>query len=56
MIEEANLTPHFFLEKLKYLLSHPEELEKMQKAAKEFSKPESAKIIAHYILDYFTRR
>ena len=56
VIEEANLTPHFFLEKLKYLFSHPEELEKMQKAAKAFSKPESAKIIAHHILDYFTRR
>ncbi|MDI6591419.1 MAG: undecaprenyldiphospho-muramoylpentapeptide beta-N-acetylglucosaminyltransferase [Patescibacteria group bacterium] len=52
VIEEKNLTPHFFLEKLKYLFSHPEKLEKMAKAAKEFAKPEAAKKIAQYIIDY----
>ena len=55
VIEEANLTPHFFLEKLKYLLSHPDQLEKMQRAAKEFAKPQAAKIIAEYIVSYLTK-
>ena len=55
VLEEANFTPHFFLEKLKYLISRPEELEKMQKAAEEFSKPMVAKIIAQYLVDYLTK-
>ncbi len=54
VLEEENFTPHFFLEKLKYLFSHPEELEKMAKSAKEFSKPLAAKIVAAYILKYLT--
>jgi len=52
VLEEANLTPHFFLEKAKYLFSSPEELEKMSQAAKQFSQPESAKTVAQYIIDY----
>ena len=51
VLEEANFTSHFFLEKLKYLISQPEELEKMQKAAKVFSKPIAAKIIAAYLVE-----
>jgi len=52
VMEEANFTSRFFLERLKYLFSRPEELEKMQKAAKEFAKPQAAKIIAAYICSY----
>lgn len=52
VIEETNLTPNFFLEKLNYLFSHPEELEKMAKLAKKFSKIQAAKIIAEYIIEY----
>jgi len=55
VLEEENFTPRFFLEKLKYLFSHPEELEKMSLAAKEFSKPMAAKIIAEYIVSYLTK-
>ena len=55
VIEEANFTAHFFLEKLKYLFSHREELEKMEKAAREFSKPEAAKITANYIVESLTK-
>jgi len=55
VLEEKNFTPHFFLERLKYLFSHPEELEKMSLAAKEFSKPLAAKIIAAYMVDYLTK-
>jgi UDP-N-acetylglucosamine--N-acetylmuramyl-(pentapeptide) pyrophosphoryl-undecaprenol N-acetylglucosamine transferase len=52
VLEEANFTPHFFLEKLKYLLSQPQELKKMEKSAKEFSKPLAAKIIANYLVKF----
>ena len=56
VLEEANFTPHFFLEKLKYLLSSPKELEKMKEAAKEFSKPLAARIIAGYMVEYLTQK
>jgi len=55
VLEEKNFTPHFFWERLRYLFSHPEELEKMSRAAKEFSKPNAARIIAGYIVDYLTK-
>lgn len=53
VLEEANLTPHFFLEKVKFLFSHREELEKMKTAAKQFARPEAARKIAQYIAEYF---
>ncbi len=52
VIEEANLTPHFFLERVKNIFSQPEKIEKMSKAAADFARPHSAKIVAGYILDY----
>ena len=52
VIEEANLTPHFFLERMKFLLSQEKELEKMRKAAQEFSRPKAAKVIAEYLIEY----
>ncbi len=52
VIEEANFTSHFFLERLKYLFSRPEKLREMGKSAKTFSKPQAAKIIAGYITEY----
>ncbi len=55
VIEETNFTSHFFLEKLKYLLSEFEELEKMSQAAKAFSQPRAAKIIASYIVEYLNK-
>ena len=55
ILEEENFTPHFFLEKLKYLFAHPEELEKMGRATKEFSRPAATRIIAGYIVDYLTK-
>ena len=54
VFEEVNFTSRFFLERLKYLVSQQEELEKMERAAGEFSKPLAAKIIAEYIVDYLT--
>lgn len=55
VIEETNFTPHFFLEKLKFLLSRPQELESMAQKAREFARPRAARIIAEYIIGFFTR-
>ena len=52
VIEEGNLTSRFFLEKLRYLFSRTQELNKMKKSAKDFSKPLAAKIIASYIIAF----
>ncbi|MCD6550335.1 undecaprenyldiphospho-muramoylpentapeptide beta-N-acetylglucosaminyltransferase [bacterium] len=53
VIEQGNLTPSFFIGILKNIISNPEKIKKMQEAAKEFSKPRAAEVIAHYIVDYF---
>ena len=55
VMEETNITPRFFLGKLKYLLSHQRELEDMGNQAKEFSKPEAGRMIARHIIDYLFR-
>ena len=52
VLEEANLTPHFFLEKLRSLFQNPQELAKMSQAAHEFAKPEAANFIAQYLIEY----
>jgi len=52
IIEEINLAPHFFLDRLRYLFSHPSEMEKMAKSAREFSRPRAAEVIASYIFEY----
>jgi len=52
VIEEKNLAGHFLLERLKYLFSDPNELKDMSAAAKFFSRPRAAEIIAQYILEY----
>ena len=44
-----------FLERLKYLFSKPEKLKEMGECAKIFSRPQSAKIIAEYIVEYLTK-
>lgn len=54
VLEEENLTPYFFLEKVRSLFSQPDKLEKMAKAAKLFSKPLSARIIAEYLVAYLS--
>jgi len=54
VVEELNLTPHFFLERLEHLFSQPEKLKRMAKAAKLFSRPQAANIIAQYIIEYLS--
>jgi len=56
VMEENNFTVRFFLEKLRFLFANPQELEKMRKAAKEFSKPLAAKIIAERILRHLMKK
>jgi len=55
VIEEANLKPHFFLEKLKYLFAHPKILEVMKDGTANFEKPKAARIIANYLLEFLYR-
>ncbi len=55
VMEEENLTPHFFLERLKQLFSPKEQLKIMSSRAEEFSTPKSARIIASYIKEYLTK-
>jgi UDP-N-acetylglucosamine--N-acetylmuramyl-(pentapeptide) pyrophosphoryl-undecaprenol N-acetylglucosamine transferase len=55
VLEQANLTPNFFFEKLRYLFTHAQEKEKMATAAHAFSKPEAASNIAQYLLAYLKR-
>jgi UDP-N-acetylglucosamine--N-acetylmuramyl-(pentapeptide) pyrophosphoryl-undecaprenol N-acetylglucosamine transferase len=52
VIEEKNLTPHFFLEKIKFLLSNPGFLQNMSYNSSSFSHPKAAEIIASYIVEY----
>jgi len=51
VLEESNLTPHFFLEKIKDLFSSGQN-EKMAEKAKEFSKPKAANNISQFLLEY----
>jgi len=55
VIEEENFKPHFFLERIKYLISQPEKLKNMAISAKNFSRPKAGKIIAEYIVECLSR-
>jgi UDP-N-acetylglucosamine--N-acetylmuramyl-(pentapeptide) pyrophosphoryl-undecaprenol N-acetylglucosamine transferase len=52
ILEQPNLQPHFFLQRIKDILYEPQEAAKMSEAAKNFSRPNAAKVIAEYILTY----
>jgi len=52
VLEEKNLTPQFFVEKLEFLINHEETLENLRKSISKFARPDAAKRIAHYILEY----
>ncbi len=55
VIEETNFTSHFFLERIKSLFTQTDELLKMTKSTNSFAKPQAAKIIANYLVEYLTR-
>lgn len=50
VFEETNLTPHIFLEKIKYMFAHPDEMAIMKQKAIEFARPKAAAVIAEYLL------
>ena len=52
IIEQENLTPNFFMEKIELLFLHLEKLEIMKTAAFGFSKPLAARAIAREILEF----
>jgi len=52
VLEQENLTPHFFLEKIKSLVQRTKMLEGMGRLSQLFAKPKSANIIANYLLEY----
>lgn len=55
VIEESNLTPHFFLERTKFLFSQEGRLKEMSENARYFSKTQSAQIIAEYLVTYLSQ-
>ncbi|MBU3934910.1 UDP-N-acetylglucosamine--N-acetylmuramyl-(pentapeptide) pyrophosphoryl-undecaprenol N-acetylglucosamine transferase [Patescibacteria group bacterium] len=56
VMEQDNLTPNFFMEKIRHIFAGSESLEKMKKEALRFSKPLAAKAIARNILEYLTTK
>ncbi|MBU2578780.1 hypothetical protein KKA09_01535, partial [Patescibacteria group bacterium] len=52
VIEEINFNPHFFLSKLKHLFSRPDILKNMAEKSRDFARPQAAKIIASYLVEY----
>jgi len=51
VLEENNLTPHFFLERVHSLFAGKAELQTMIEAAKSFAKPEAGRVMAKYIIE-----
>jgi len=55
VLEEENLSSHFFLSKVRELFSPIEQIRNMEKRAGEFARPRAGYIIATYIKEYLTR-
>lgn len=55
VIEEKNFTPHFFSQTVKRLFQQSYTLEEMGKQALSFAKPQAAKIISQYIIQYLQK-
>lgn len=55
VFEEGNMSPRFFLEKIKELFSPIEQIRNMEKNAKNFSRPRAAHVIASYLKEYLTK-
>ncbi len=52
VIEERNLRPHFFLEKIRHLFKRRDILRQMEQNSKKFARPRAAEIIASYMVEY----
>lgn len=55
VVEEENLKPHFFLERLKYFFSRPDILKQMAGGSSDFARPKAARVIATYLLEYLSQ-
>ena len=55
VIEEGNFKPHFIFERIKYLFSQPKKLKEMSERAKQFARPNAARILAEYLVTYLTQ-
>jgi UDP-N-acetylglucosamine--N-acetylmuramyl-(pentapeptide) pyrophosphoryl-undecaprenol N-acetylglucosamine transferase len=56
VFEEENMSPRFFLEKIKELFSPIEQIRIMERNAKNFSKPRAGFVIASYLKEYLTKK
>ncbi len=54
VVEQDNLTPHFFLENVQILFLNSGKLEAMRAAALQFAKPLAARAVAREILQFLT--
>jgi UDP-N-acetylglucosamine--N-acetylmuramyl-(pentapeptide) pyrophosphoryl-undecaprenol N-acetylglucosamine transferase len=54
VVEQENLTPNFFMEKIQLLFLSPEKLQQMSESALAFAKPLAARAIAREILEFLT--
>ncbi len=54
VLEEENMKPDFFFEKIHHIFADPENLKNMREAALRFSKPNAGKEIAINILEYLS--
>jgi len=52
VLEQQNLTPNFFMEKIQLLFLHKEKLDEMGKSALAFARPLAARAIAREILEF----
>jgi len=55
VIEEPNFKPHFILERMKYLFKDKKRMETMSKKAKEFARPNAARIVSDYLVSYLSQ-
>ena len=54
VIEDPNFKPHFILERMKYLFKDKKKMELMSKKAKEFARPDAARIVSDYLVTYLS--
>jgi len=55
VLEEDNITAHFFQGKVKELFSPIDQIKNMEKNARSFSRPRAGEIIASYLKEYLTQ-
>lgn len=56
VFEEENMSPHFFLEKIKELFSPIEQIRIMERNAKNFAKPRAGFVVASYLKEYLMKK